>query len=140
MAPGARLARLAPEAVATWRPRADGGERGAGATLEPVSDRPVLVLRTASVPEGEIARSRLEDEGIPVMVTGLDSPYRLGPVHVFVPASFEVQARLVLESTVAPFEERPDGADDEMPMTDGDAADDERPMTEPEAAEPDERG
>jgi hypothetical protein len=93
-----------------------------------VSDRPVLVLRTASVPEGEIARSRLEDEGIPVMATGLDSPYRLGPVHVFVPASFEVQARLVLASTVPPFEER------------SDAVDDDTQLTERGAAEPDERG
>jgi hypothetical protein len=64
-----------------------------------MADALVLVLSTPSVPEGEIARSRLEDEGIPVMVKGLDSPYRMGPVHLFVPAAFEVQARLVLETT-----------------------------------------
>jgi hypothetical protein len=59
---------------------------------------PVRVLTTSSVPEGEIARSRLEDEGIPVMVKGEGAgPYRMGPVHLFVPAELEVQARLILE-------------------------------------------
>ena len=63
-----------------------------------VSDELVLVLSTPSVLEGEIARSRLEDEGIPVLLKGGGSdPYGIGPVHVFVPADHEVQARLVLE-------------------------------------------
>jgi hypothetical protein len=73
-----------------------------------MADALVLVLSTPSVPEGEIARSRLEDEGIPVLVKGLDSPYRMGPVHLFVPAAFEVQARLVLETTGTPPEDATD--------------------------------
>ena len=59
----------------------------------------VLVLSTPSILEGEIARSRLEDEGIPVLLKGGGAdPYRTGPTHLFVPAELEVQARLVLES------------------------------------------
>jgi hypothetical protein len=59
----------------------------------------VLVLTTPSILEGEIVRSRLEDEGIPVLLKGGGSdPYRVGPSHVFVPAEYEVQARLVLDS------------------------------------------
>jgi len=59
----------------------------------------VRVLTTASILEGEIVRSRLEDEGIPVLLKGGGSdPYRMGPSHVFVPVEFEVQARLVLET------------------------------------------
>ena len=59
----------------------------------------VLVLTTLSILEGEIVRSRLQDEGIPVLLKGGGSdPYRMGPSHVFVPAEFEVQARLVLDS------------------------------------------
>jgi hypothetical protein len=66
--------------------------------MAPVKDL-VEVLSTPSILEGEIARSRLEDEGIPVMLKGGgQDPYRMGPAHVFVPAEFEVQARLVLES------------------------------------------
>lgn len=59
------------------------------------------LVRLRSVPstfEGEIIRSRLEAEGIQVLLKGGSSgdPYPGGPVHVFVPAEFEVQARLVL--------------------------------------------
>jgi hypothetical protein len=62
-----------------------------------VTDDLVLVLSTVSVPEGEIVRARLEHEGIPVLVKGEGGgPYRMGPVHLFVPAALEVQARLVL--------------------------------------------
>jgi hypothetical protein len=60
----------------------------------------VRVLSTSSVPEGEIAKARLEDEGIPVLVKGEgEGPYRIGPVHLFVPAELEVQARLILDSS-----------------------------------------
>lgn len=60
----------------------------------------VRVLTTSSVPEGEIVRSRLEGEGIPVLVKGEgEGPYRLGPVHLFVPAEFEAQAREILSTT-----------------------------------------
>ena len=62
---------------------------------------PGELVRLRSVPstfEGEIIRSRLEAEGIRVLLKGGSSgdPYPGGPVHVFVPAEFEVQARLVL--------------------------------------------
>ena len=59
----------------------------------------VEVLSTSSILEGEIAKSRLEDEGIPVLLKGGGAdPYGVGSAHVFVPVDFEVQARLVLES------------------------------------------
>lgn len=59
----------------------------------------VLVLTTPSIPEGEIAKGRLEAEGIPVFLKGeVDGPYRFGPVRLFVQTEFEVQARLVLEA------------------------------------------
>ena len=64
-----------------------------------MADDLVLVLTTASSLEGEIVRSRLEDEGIPVLLKGGGGdPYRMGPVNVYVPAGFEVQARLVLDT------------------------------------------
>ncbi|MGH2636254.1 MAG: putative signal transducing protein [Actinomycetota bacterium] len=57
----------------------------------------VRVLTTSSVPESEVARALLEEEGIPVLVKGGgDGPYRIGPVDLLVPAGLEVQARLVL--------------------------------------------
>jgi hypothetical protein len=65
-----------------------------------MTDDLVRVLSTASLPEGEIAKARLEDDGIPVLLKGEGgAPYRMGPVHLFVPASFEVQARLILSES-----------------------------------------
>jgi hypothetical protein len=65
-----------------------------------VTDDLVRVLSTASLPEGEIVKARLEDDGIPVLLKGEGGgPYRMGPVHVFVPAAFEVQARLILSQS-----------------------------------------
>jgi Putative prokaryotic signal transducing protein len=65
-----------------------------------MSEDLVRVLSTTSLPEGEVVKARLEDEGIPVLVTGEGGgPYRMGPVHLFVPAEFEVQARLVLSQS-----------------------------------------
>ncbi len=62
----------------------------------------VRVLTTSSIPEGYLAKARLESEGIRVMLKGeAEGPYRMGPVHLFVPAGLEVQARLVLDSTNA---------------------------------------
>ncbi|HET7237249.1 MAG TPA: DUF2007 domain-containing protein [Actinomycetota bacterium] len=59
----------------------------------------VRVLTTSSILEGEIVRARLQDEGIPVLLKGGgDDPYQVGPAHVFVPAEFELQARLVLDT------------------------------------------
>ena len=71
-----------------------------------VSGDLVLVLSTPSVFEGEIAKSRLEADGIPVLMKGGgEDPYRVGPVHLFVRADLEVQARLVLESVQEPIED-----------------------------------
>jgi hypothetical protein len=82
-----------------------------------MADDLVRVLSTSSVPEGEIARSRLEDEGIPVLVKGEgDGPYRMGPVHLYVPAGLEIQARLVLTQS---FEEPEPGGEDEDPLEGG---------------------
>ena len=70
------------------------------------SGKLVEVFETGSVPEAEVVRSRLEDEGIPVLASGPDSPYRMGPVHLLVPAELEVQARMVLASALeAPVED-----------------------------------
>jgi hypothetical protein len=61
----------------------------------------VRVLTTVSIPEGYLAKARLESEGIRVLLKGeAEGPYRMGPVHLFVPAELEVQARLVLDSTI----------------------------------------
>jgi len=69
----------------------------------------VYLTSFGSVPEGEIQRARLEAEGIPVMVKGEgEGPYRMGPVHVWVPASLEVQARTILETPLEPI------SDDEL--------------------------
>ena len=80
------------------------------------SGRLVEVFETSSVPEAEVVRSRFEDEGIPVLASGTEGPYPTGPVHLLVPAEFEVQARMVLASALeAPIEDAPDGgaADDD---------------------------
>jgi hypothetical protein len=68
-----------------------------------VTDDLARVLTTSSLPESEIARALLEEQGIPVLVKGGgDGPYRIGPVQLLVPSALEVQARLVLATT---FEE-----------------------------------
>jgi Putative prokaryotic signal transducing protein len=57
------------------------------------------VLTTASVVDGELARGRLESEGIPVLLKGegIDAPHPTGPVYVFVPASYVERARQLLD-------------------------------------------
>ncbi len=66
----------------------------------------VRVRSTISVPEGEIARARLEAEGIPVLLKGEgEGPYRMGPVHLLVPAAFEVQAHMILDAPSEPIDE-----------------------------------
>ena len=58
----------------------------------------VRIYSTSSLTDGYLARGRLESEGIPVMLKGEgEGPYRMGPVHLFVPSEFEVQARLILQ-------------------------------------------
>ncbi len=62
-------------------------------------DELVRVFATGSAIEGELIKGRLEVEGIPVLLKGEgEGPYRMGPAEIFVPVSFEAQARLVLES------------------------------------------
>lgn len=63
----------------------------------------VHVFTAPSAMEGYLAKGRLEAEGIPVLVKGeTEGPYRVGPLHLWVPAAFEIQARLVLESARRP--------------------------------------
>jgi Putative prokaryotic signal transducing protein len=61
----------------------------------------VTVLWTTSWVEAEIAKGRLETEGIPVDLRGEggEGPYPVGPAELLVPSSFEAQARRVLEQT-----------------------------------------
>ena len=63
-----------------------------------MADEFVQVLMTLSIAEAEIARVRLESEGIPVLLKGGgDAPYPTGPVYVLVLAPFELQARHLLD-------------------------------------------
>jgi Putative prokaryotic signal transducing protein len=90
----------------------------------------VRVWSTGSVPEGEIAKARLEAEGIPVLLKGEgEGPYRMGPVHVWVPAELEVQARLILDAAEAPIGEEELRALAES--SGGDQPDGQRPGDEP---------
>ena len=69
-----------------------------------VSNDFVLAWSTGSVPEGEIAKARLEAEDIPVLIKGEgEGPYRMGPVHLWVPASFETRAREILQAPMEPI-------------------------------------
>jgi len=62
----------------------------------------VLVFSTTSIPEGLLVKGLLESEGIAVQLKGeSEGPYRMGPVYVWVPEEFEVQARLVLEEATS---------------------------------------
>jgi hypothetical protein len=70
--------------------------------LPSLSGRLVLVFTGTSIPEGLLARSILESDGIPVFVKGeSEGPYRLGPVYLWVPEEFEVQAGVLLADAVA---------------------------------------
>src|ERR687888_2387538 len=69
----------------------------------PASTRLVMVFGTGSIPEGLLVKGLLESEGIPVQLKGeAEGPYRMGPVSVWVPEEFEVQARLILEESASP--------------------------------------
>jgi hypothetical protein len=64
----------------------------------PISGDLARVYSTTSLTDGYLARGRLEAEGIPVILKGeAEGPYRMGPVHLWVPSEFEVQARLILQ-------------------------------------------
>jgi hypothetical protein len=59
----------------------------------------VRIYSTNRVFEGQLTKARLEEEGIPVLAKGEgDGPYRMGPVHLYVPSGYEPQARLVLDA------------------------------------------
>jgi hypothetical protein len=56
------------------------------------------VYSTSSITDGYLARGRLEAEDIPVFIKGEgEGPYRMGPVHLYVPEELEVQAVLVID-------------------------------------------
>jgi hypothetical protein len=58
----------------------------------------VLVFSSPSAAEGYLAKGRLEAEGIPVFMKSADAgPYPLGGARLWVPAGFEVQAKIVLD-------------------------------------------
>jgi hypothetical protein len=65
----------------------------------------VMVFATQKIPEGMLVKGLLEAEGIDVFVTGeSEGPYRIGPVYLWVPDEFEVQARLVLADAASGFQ------------------------------------
>jgi hypothetical protein len=69
----------------------------------------VSVLLTQSWVEAEITKGRLEAEGIPVHLKGEgESPYPTGPNELFVPSTFEAQARSILEDIESGSYELPD--------------------------------
>jgi len=58
----------------------------------------VHVYSTPSLTDGYLARGRLEAEGIPVFLKGEgEGPYRIGPMHLYVPEELEVQAVMLLD-------------------------------------------
>ena len=58
----------------------------------------VRVYTTPSLTDGYLARGRLEAEDIPVMLKGEgEGPYRMGPVHLYVPEELEIQAMMLLD-------------------------------------------
>jgi hypothetical protein len=91
---------------------------------DPTSDSPtsaaprfVLAFTAATIPEAVAVRGLLESEGITVEVKGeIDGPYRFGPVYLFVPDAFELQARLLVEelnAADAAEEPEPDQVEDQ---------------------------
>ena len=75
----------------------------------------VSIFWTQSWVEGEIAKGRLEAEGIPVDFKGEgQGPYPTGPAELLVPSSFEAQARRILEEIQSGSHEVPDGREDDI--------------------------
>jgi hypothetical protein len=74
----------------------------------------VPVFSTPSWVEGEIAKGRLEAEGIPVDLKGpAEGPYPVGPADLFVPSRFEAQARRILEQIESGSDDVPDDREDD---------------------------
>jgi hypothetical protein len=66
------------------------------------SERLVLVLTASTISEGLLARGLLQAEGIIVMSKGeAEGPYRIGPMELWVPEEYEIQARMILEEATA---------------------------------------
>jgi Putative prokaryotic signal transducing protein len=69
----------------------------------------VRVFATHSWLQGEIVKGRLEAEGVPVQLSGEhEGPYPVGPAELFVPPSFESQARRILAEIESGSYEVPD--------------------------------
>jgi hypothetical protein len=65
----------------------------------------VMVFATQNIPEGMLVKGLLEAEGLTVFVKGeSEGPYRIGPVYLWVPEEFEVQARFVLADATGGFQ------------------------------------
>jgi Putative prokaryotic signal transducing protein len=74
----------------------------------------VSVFWTQSWVEDEIVKGRLEAEGIPVDLKGVaKARYPTGPMELFVPSDFEVQARRILNEINSGSYEVPDGPEDD---------------------------
>ena len=82
---------------------------------EPLLARMVLVFSSRSIPEGHLVKGLLQADGIPVEVRGeSEGPYRMGPIDLWVPKAFEVQARLLIEEAAsAGIDEPEDDLDEE---------------------------
>lgn len=75
-------------------------------------DRLVMIHSAPNPTEGLLVKSRLESEDIPVTTKGeIEGPYRVGPVYLWVPEEFEVQARMVLAEILGGAFELPEDAD-----------------------------
>ena len=62
------------------------------------SGRLVLVFTAASIPEGLLVKGLFESEHVPVLAKGeSEGPYRSGPMELWVPEEFEMQARALVE-------------------------------------------
>jgi hypothetical protein len=67
-----------------------------------MTDGAVRVYASGDSFAGELMKGRLETEGIPVMIKGeAEGPYRMGPVYLWVPESFEAQARAVIDAVLS---------------------------------------
>jgi hypothetical protein len=74
----------------------------------------VSVFLTQSWVEAELAKGRLEAEGISVYLKGEhEGPYPTGPSELFVPSSSEAEARRIIEQIGSGSYALPDSEEDE---------------------------
>ena len=65
-------------------------------------DQLVRVFSSGDAFRGELMRGRLEADGIPVMMKGEGGgPYHAGPVYLWVPGSFEIAAKAVVDAVAS---------------------------------------